>query len=65
MKANLGSIDRALRFIAGAALMALAFTNTIGPWGWLGAILVATSFISFCPIYRLIGFSSRKNSGEE
>lgn len=60
MKSNLGNIDRVLRFVIGALLMALAFMGVIGAWGYLGVIFVATSLISFCPIYRLINFSTKK-----
>ncbi|MDO4231916.1 MAG: DUF2892 domain-containing protein [Lautropia sp.] len=60
MKANLGNLDRALRFIAGTVLVALTLAGTIGPWGWLGVVLIATAFISFCPLYRLLSLSTRK-----
>ena len=36
MKLNVGSIDQALRIIIGIVLIALATTNTVGWWGWLG-----------------------------
>ncbi|MFK7754558.1 MAG: DUF2892 domain-containing protein [Sedimentitalea sp.] len=55
---NLGSLDRTLRIVIGAALMVLAALGTIGIWGWLGAILVVTAFLKFCPIYRVLGFKS-------
>ena len=42
MKLNVGSIDRALRIIIGIVLIALAATNTVGWWGWLGIILLLT-----------------------
>lgn len=60
MKANLGQIDRVLRFIVGALLVVLALTGVIGWWGYVGVILLATAFMNFCPIYRLLGFSSKK-----
>ena len=33
MKKNVGGIDRVLRIVAGLALIALAATGLIGPWG--------------------------------
>jgi hypothetical protein len=32
--------------------------GTIGPWGWLGVVLVATGVIRFCPLYPLLGLST-------
>lgn len=43
MKANVGTIDRVLRAIVGLVLIGLAATGTVGWWGWLGVIPLATS----------------------
>lgn len=58
MKRNVGGIDRILRIVAGLVLMGLAATGTIGPWGWLGAIVLATGVFSFCGAYTLLGFNT-------
>lgn len=55
---NLGQVDRALRFAVGAILVLLASTGTIGAWGFIGAIFLATAAISFCPLYRLVGLKT-------
>jgi len=55
---NVGSLDRILRIVIGAALMLLAAIGTIGLWGWLGAVLVVTAFLKFCPIYRVLGLKT-------
>lgn len=55
---NLGTLDRLARFAVGALLIVLALTGTIGVWGWIGAILVATAFMNFCPIYRIVGLKT-------
>ncbi len=67
MKNNMGNLDRIVRAIAAIIFSALYFTGTItGTFATvlllLGAMLLTTSFISFCPLYRLIGVhtSSRK-----
>jgi len=52
---NLGSADRIARLVGGALLVILALTGTIGVWGWLGLIFVATAFMNFCPIYKVLG----------
>ncbi|MEY3873187.1 MAG: hypothetical protein RLZZ296_2182 [Pseudomonadota bacterium] len=58
MKKNVGGVDRVLRIVAGLILMALAATGQIGPWGWLGAIVLATGVFSFCGAYTLLGFNT-------
>ncbi len=55
---NLGQADRIARLVLGALMIVLALTGTIGVWGWLGAILVATAFMNFCPIYRIFGLKT-------
>mgnify|MGYP000095926059 FL=1 len=58
MKMNAGTIDRALRVLAGLVLIALAATGTVGMWGWIGVVLVATGAIGFCPAYTLLGINT-------
>jgi hypothetical protein len=58
MKANIGTVDRAARFIIGAALIALAATGVIGLWGYLGVVPLATAFFRFCPAYVPFGIST-------
>lgn len=58
MKTNVGTADRVVRAALGVLLVALTLTGTIGPWGWLGVVLIATAAISFCPLYTLLGFNS-------
>ncbi len=55
MKANVGTIDRVLRILVGVALIALAATQKVGPWGYLGFIPLATGLFRFCPAYTLLG----------
>ncbi len=58
MKSNVGGIDRILRIVIGLVLIALAVTGTIGVWGWIGVVPLATALFGFCPAYTLLGFSS-------
>jgi hypothetical protein len=55
MKANVGTVDRALRILAGSLLILLSLLNVIGPWGWIGLIPIATGALRFCPAYSLLG----------
>ena len=64
--ANVGTIDRAIRIVAGIALilapllgLVASATSTLGiVMIAAGAIFVGTGFIKFCPLYRLIGAST-------
>ncbi|WP_408595083.1 DUF2892 domain-containing protein [Limnohabitans sp.] len=58
MTSNVGGIDRVLRIVVGAVLVALALTHTIGAWGYLGLIVLATGVFSFCGMYTLLGINT-------
>jgi hypothetical protein len=62
---NINLTDRIIRVIIAVVVAALYFTNIIN--GILGIVLLAaggiillTSIINFCPIYYLLGISTRK-----
>ena len=58
MTKNVGSVDRAVRILAGVVLIALAATGTVGWWGWLGIVPLATGLIGWCPPYSLLGINT-------
>jgi hypothetical protein len=58
MTVNVGTIDRTIRIIAGLALIALAFTGTIGLWGYIGIVPLLTGLFRVCPAYSLIGVNT-------
>lgn len=58
MTKNVGGIDRILRIIAGLVLIALAATGTVGMWGWLGIVPLATGAMGWCPPYSILGFNT-------
>jgi len=55
---NVGNIDRAVRIIAGLALVGLAYTQTLGVWAWIGVIPLVTGIIGWCPAYKLVGINT-------
>lgn len=64
MKANMGSVDKIVRILAAVVIVALYFGNMIS--GTVAIILlvfagifIATSLISFCPLYYPLGISTR------
>lgn len=60
MTPNVGSVDRIARAIAGLVLIALATTGTIGVWGYIGVVLLATAAIGWCPAYLPFGLNTCK-----
>lgn len=58
MKTNEGTVDRGLRIAAGAALIGMAATGTIGMWGYIGVIPLLTGAVGTCPLYALLGINS-------
>jgi hypothetical protein len=57
MKANVGSIDRIIRGVAGVALIAWAVTG--GPWwAWIGVVPLATAIFAWCPLYAVFGIAT-------
>lgn len=57
---NIGDKDRILRVIGGLMLIGLAITETIGAWGYIGAIPLVTALLGFCPAYGLLGINTCK-----
>ena len=60
MQINVGSADRIIRIVAGAALILLALMGTIGAWGWIGIVPLLTGIFRFCPAYSLLGMNTCK-----
>ncbi|GAB2535468.1 MULTISPECIES: DUF2892 domain-containing protein [unclassified Simplicispira] len=58
MSINVGSWDRVLRVVVGLVLIGLAATGTVGLWGWIGVVPVATGLFGFCPAYTLLGIKT-------
>ncbi len=66
---NVGSLDRTLRFIVGAVLLASLFlppfAGVFAAWGvWkfavaaVGAVMLGTALFRFCPAYTLLGINT-------
>jgi hypothetical protein len=58
MKSNEGTADRALRVLGGLVLIALAATGTVGVWGWIGVVPLATGLAGMCPLYSVLGINT-------
>lgn len=64
MTRNIGGTERIIRIVAGLVLIALAATGTVGWWGWLGAVPLATGLSGWCPPYSLLGINTCKKVAE-
>ena len=60
MKANVGSIDRAIRIVFGVSLILATISGLLGVWGWIGIVPLATGTFRFCPAYLPFGLSTCK-----
>ena len=58
---NENVVDRVVRVVLGLVLIALVFVGPQTAWGWLGLILVVTGLLGRCPLYRLLGMSTRRD----
>lgn len=70
MKKNVSSIDKTVRIVLAAVFGVLYFTGMVtGLLGYvllvLGAVFLATALINFCPIYALLGLSTRSADGSK
>lgn len=57
-KTNVGGTDRILRIAVGVILIALTLMGTIGAWGWIGLVPLATGFMRTCPLYSILGMNT-------
>lgn len=58
MTRNEGTLDRALRIIAGLVLLSLVFVGPQTPWGWVGIVPLLTGIVGYCPAYSLLGVNT-------
>jgi hypothetical protein len=70
MERNVGKYDKAIRIGLGASLIIMGLPFAGGGFAnWLkivflvvGAVLLLTGIIGFCPIYKVLGMSTNKVS---
>jgi len=63
MKRNVGGVDRAVRIILGSAIIAVGLAYGSW-WGAVGAVLLLTGLMGWCPPYALFGFNTCKMKGD-
>lgn len=69
MRFNVGTPDRIARIVIGAVLVLLPFFSGLALfanplWLWasvaVGAVLILTAILRFCPLYAILGVSTCK-----
>jgi hypothetical protein len=62
MKPNVGGVDKVLRIVVGAVLLALVFLLRSGDslwwWGLIGIIPLATGLLGHCMLYSILGINT-------
>ena len=62
MKINVGTWDRWIRGLLGAAGLFAAYLTESYLWAGVGSILALTAGVAFCPLYTLMGFNTGKKA---
>lgn len=60
MNKNIGTVDKIIRVFIGVLLIALVFIGPQTAWGWLGVPVILIALFGWCPLYKMIGFSTCK-----
>ncbi len=63
MRANVGGVDRMIRLLAGAGLLAWGMLGGLAsPWNYVadgvGVVMMLTALIRFCPLYPILGVNT-------
>ena len=61
---NLGSTDRLVRIAIAGGLVLIAATvpGSIGTWGWIGLLPLATALVGVCPVYLTFGLNTSRKA---
>ncbi|MGO8970687.1 MAG: DUF2892 domain-containing protein [Myxococcaceae bacterium] len=62
MKMNLSTVDRILRVAFGLAIVVYFLTTPYPIVAAVGVILAVTGLVGFCPIYRMLRVSTRRQA---
>ena len=59
----MGNVDRVIRILLAIVFVSLYYTGVLTGWLGIGLVILAvvftlTSFVSFCPIYAVVGIDS-------
>ena len=64
MLRNVGIIDRWLRVTLGSVLLLMTLNGTLAiVWGWVALVPFITGVLGYCPLYHVLGWSTRRRHG--
>lgn len=63
MKANVGTVDQAIRVLLGLGLLSLLFIleGSLRWIGLIGVVLLVTASMNWCPAYGIFGIKTNKS----
>jgi hypothetical protein len=69
MKANMAILDRIVRAVLVALVAVLYFTHQLSPvaaiiLGVLAVVFLLTAIVGTCPLYMLLGISTKKKAAQ-
>ena len=69
MKKNMGATDRTIRTLLAVVFILLSLNGAVNGYTEiillvLSGVFLLTSFIGYCPLYAILGFSTRKKESE-
>ncbi|WP_027891551.1 YgaP family membrane protein [Calidithermus chliarophilus] len=60
---NVGYADQRIRYVLAVVFLLIAFFGVNGVWQWvfglLGAVMVATASLNFCPVWAALKINTR------
>lgn len=59
MKANVGTADKNIRLVLGVVIILLGIYLKSW-WGLVGIVPIITALLNFCPVWGLLGISTKK-----
>jgi hypothetical protein len=59
MTKNVGNLDRNIRLVIGIYIIALGIIYQSW-WGLIGVVPLLTAGLNFCPLYSVLGMSTKK-----
>jgi hypothetical protein len=62
-KKNVGNTDRIIRAVLGVLLIIGAARSSSWVGGLIGAVLLGTAYLRFCPFYSTFDYSTLKDEG--
>lgn len=58
MKNNVGNLDSSVRIVIGLGLLGATISGSIGAWGVIAIVPLATGLLGTCPLYSLLGINT-------